>query len=216
MFLVHHIGSPNSIVSAPSTKEMRRRQQAVKRMDRWRGGGGCPTLINQTHIFEHVHEAWSKAPGFVSVALKGADSDLGGALRGSSHHVHGVVHQSCLSLKEKHRRHHHLSGWDHKSRPALITSGLLMHSIAWFLKAHPKTAVPVLQATWRAIKAARECNFIQSTFLIVHTIRGQQLLYSDNEGPRLILCKSLAQLPKISYVFTVYIYIVSQWLGLDF
>lgn len=89
---------------------MRRRQQAVKRMDGWRKRGGCHTFINQTHVFEHVHEAWSKAPGFVSVALKGADSDLGGALRGSSHHVDGVVHQSCFSLKGKRGRHHPSAG----------------------------------------------------------------------------------------------------------
>ncbi len=107
MSLVHHIWSPNSIVSAAAPKEMRQGSRLWNGWMGWRRGAGvCHTFINQTHVFEHVHEAWSKAPGFVSVALKGADSDLGGALRGSSHHVDGVVHQSCFSLKEKQGRHH--------------------------------------------------------------------------------------------------------------
>lgn len=37
-------------------------------------------LTKRTHVFEQVHKAGSEAPRFVSVALKGADGDLGGAL----------------------------------------------------------------------------------------------------------------------------------------
>lgn len=78
-------------------------------MDGWmdgRRGMAVFTFISQTYIFEHVHKARSKAPGFVSVALKRADGDLGGALRGSSHHVDSVIHQSCFGLKEKCSRQH--------------------------------------------------------------------------------------------------------------
>lgn len=76
-------------------------------MVRWTGVQ--QVFINLTYVFEHVHEAWSKAPGFVSVALEGADSHLGGALRGSSHHVDSVVHQSSFGLKEEHGLHHYPS-----------------------------------------------------------------------------------------------------------
>lgn len=74
-------------------------------------------LTKWTHVFEQVHEAGSEAPRFVSVALKGADGDLGGALWGCSHHVNSIIHQSWFSLKEKRSRHHpgsqtHLSHQD--------------------------------------------------------------------------------------------------------
>lgn len=49
-------------------------------MERLEDEWGAHTFINPTYVFQHVHEARSKAPGFVSVALKGADGDLGGAL----------------------------------------------------------------------------------------------------------------------------------------
>lgn len=42
----------------------------------------------------------------MSVALKGADSHLGSALWGSSHHVDGIIHQRCFSLKEEHSCYH--------------------------------------------------------------------------------------------------------------
>lgn len=183
-------------------------------MDGWRKRGVCHTLTNRTHVFEHVHEAWSKAPGFVSVALKGADSDLGGALRSSSHHVDSIVHQSCFSLEETHACHHH--------RGSQITSGLLMQRHRMVSQSAPKNAAIVLQTTWRAIKLTTishsehnlVSNCIQSTFLIVHTIRKQhgELLYSDssvcNEGLRLNLCKGPVQFSK-GYVF-MYLNIFSQ------
>lgn len=208
---------------------MRWRQQAVKRMDGWRKRGGCHTFINQTHVFEHVHEAWSKAPGFVSVALKGADSDLGGALRGSSHHVDGVVHQSCFSLEEKRGRHHpsavitnHVMHLSHRdcwcTCTRRVVSQIIPKNCSTTFTNYMKSNQP---GNHNHTEHSLVSNFIQSTFLIVHTIRKQQggLLYSDSsvgdEGLWSILCKGLVRLSKIGYVLINLHKIISQWLRLD-
>lgn len=57
--------------------------------------------LSDTDLFEEVHEARSEAPGFVAVALKGADGHLSGPLGRDSNHEHGVVHQGCVCLRRK-------------------------------------------------------------------------------------------------------------------
>lgn len=57
-----------------------------------------------TCLFYQIHESGSKTPRLVSVALQGADSHLGGTLRGHCYHVNSIIHQSCFSLHEKTER----------------------------------------------------------------------------------------------------------------
>lgn len=57
-----------------------------------------------TCLFYQIHESGSKTPRLVSVALQGADSQLGGTLGGHCYHVNSIIHQSCFSLHKKTER----------------------------------------------------------------------------------------------------------------
>lgn len=57
--------------------------------------------ISDTDLFEKVHEAWPEAPGFVAVALQGADGHLSGPLRRHGNHEHCIVHQGRICLQRK-------------------------------------------------------------------------------------------------------------------
>lgn len=53
-----------------------------------------------TYLFDEADESPSEAPRLVTVALQGADGDLLRLLHRHRHHVHGVVHQRCVSLQD--------------------------------------------------------------------------------------------------------------------
>lgn len=55
--------------------------------------------VQDSYLFNKADEAPSEAPGFVSVALQRADSDLLRLLHGHRHHMHSVVHQCCIRLE---------------------------------------------------------------------------------------------------------------------
>lgn len=74
------------------------------------------------------------------MALEGADGDLGGALRGSGHHVDGIVHQGGFSLTEKHSRHYIPAGI---TKPIMSGWVRCMSRATRFPEAHPNNAAPV-------------------------------------------------------------------------
>lgn len=51
------------------------------------------------HLFDETHEASTKPPGFVAMALQRVHGHLWGVLVGHRHNVHCIVGQSCICLK---------------------------------------------------------------------------------------------------------------------
>lgn len=51
------------------------------------------------HLFDETHEASSKPPGFVAVALQRVHGHLWSMLVGHGHNVHRIVGQSCICLE---------------------------------------------------------------------------------------------------------------------
>lgn len=69
--------------------------------------GGSKAMLYSSviphYLFEEVHEAWPKAPGFVAVTLQGADGHLSGPLGRHSHHEDCVVHQGSIRLRGRYK-----------------------------------------------------------------------------------------------------------------
>lgn len=81
----------------------------------WRKRTGL--WVGSTCLFNQVHKSGSQAPGLVSMALQGADSQLGGPVRGDGHHVHGIIHQGRFRLW---RNTHHIFISTFTYRPLLV------------------------------------------------------------------------------------------------
>lgn len=59
---------------------------------------GCESCF---YLFDKIHEASSEPPGFVAMALQGVHGHLRGTLVADGDHVHRVVQQGSVCLKER-------------------------------------------------------------------------------------------------------------------